>query len=198
MTPSAEPPRPPTGEEFVRGLVAAVPEAFDGVDVEEEYSTAEDPGRPFPPGIDGWLKPMALTRAIGYVDMAVEGPLPDELAAVKRFFAYIEAVLEVADDATRNWMMVELFEGTDWPKETLDYAGPKRPGAWATPRPGIRCWLRGFGLVLRTLGFWRRAGHGRLAGSLRPDVARASLSAGVRAFRVASSAPGTGPILRVC
>jgi hypothetical protein len=118
------------GESFVRGLAAAIPEAFAGADLDEtynyaEYTAADD---------DPWVKTIALADAVEWIEaqvldvdrrletVAVRPRCED---ALERFFSYMEHVIAAAaaKPERTNWIAIELFEGIPWTENVSDYLG---------------------------------------------------------------------------
>jgi hypothetical protein len=107
-------------ETFIRGLADALPEAFAGRDLREEY---------FDDGV--WLRYIALPHARSWIeDNAIRVAILRQHVtvlredALRRFFDYVEQVADGADDATQTLLMIELFEGTVWTEDVREYLGP--------------------------------------------------------------------------
>ena len=110
-------------ERFIRGLAAALPEAFAGRDLEEEYHT--DWGEPE----HRWLAYVALADARMWIeDHALDiGVLP-RVARVRpggedplrRYFDYVEPLASDPDRSMQNLLMIELFEGVVWVEDVIE------------------------------------------------------------------------------
>jgi hypothetical protein len=51
---------------------------------------------------------------------------PTASETLRRFFSYIEQVLEATAGGSRTgWMQVELFEGVPWTEDVIGYLGPR-------------------------------------------------------------------------
>ena len=119
------------GERFVRGLAAALPEAFGDVDLEAEYDygveTAVDD--------DPWVRTIPLADAVKWIeDSALHVDRWRQTVAVRpggedplrRFFGYMELVVARAErPKDTNWIKVELFEGIPWTEDVISYLGPE-------------------------------------------------------------------------
>ena len=97
-------PRYRGGEAFVRGLVEAVPGAFEGKDLRAEYGYGLDYGSFEDNGLpsDGWLSTIALCDAVAWLGMnaivadastETSVVLPGGEALLRGLFDYIEQVL---------------------------------------------------------------------------------------------------------
>jgi hypothetical protein len=118
------------GERFIRGLAAALPEAFGDVDLDAEYNYAAETAA----GEDPWVSTIALADAVKWIeDSALHVVRRRETVAVRpggedplrRFCCYIELVIARAERPTdTNWIMVEMFEGIPWTEDVIAYLGP--------------------------------------------------------------------------
>jgi hypothetical protein len=114
-------------ERFIRGLAAALPEAFAGLDLEEEFCT--DRGAPE----QRWLAYVALPVARSWVqEKAIRiNPLRRVARvrrggeeALRRYFAFFEPLAADPDPGMQNLLMIELFEGVVWVEDVIEYVGP--------------------------------------------------------------------------
>jgi len=126
------------GERFVRGLAAAVPEAFADVDLAGEYdhtvwTSVDETTSPGGPD-DAWARTIALADAVRWIEdhaLIVKrrrmstSVRPGGADPLDRFFAYIEEHLRSAPAQDRGWISVELFEGIPWVEDVLDHLGPR-------------------------------------------------------------------------
>jgi len=129
-------PRYRGGEAFVRGLVEAVPGAFEGKDLRAEYGYGLDYGSFEDNGLpsDGWLSTIALCDAVAWLgmnaivaDASTETSvlLPGGEALLRGLFDYIEQVLvEGGDDPYLHWIDSELFDGAPWTESVIELLGP--------------------------------------------------------------------------
>lgn len=112
---------PSDDERFIKGLVAALPEAFVDVDLLEDYDF----------GGGSWHTTRALGHATGWIEShaldvdyraQTVNIRPSGPELLRRFFDYIETV--IADAAgPLGWIQVELFPVV-WTEDVLDYLGP--------------------------------------------------------------------------
>ena len=148
------------GERFIRGLAAALPEAFGDVDLDAEYNYVAETAA----GEDPWVSTIALADAVKWIeDSALHVVRRRETVAVRaggedplrRFFGYMELVIARARrPEDTNWIMVEMFEGIPWTEDVITYLGPEtiallreaqdalRPysswiGRWSDDTPGL-------------------------------------------------------------
>ncbi len=117
------------GERFVRALVAAVPEGFDGVDVATTYG----PAVPNDVDLGRWLSATALEDAARRVEHIVleydhargrarVKPGGDEV--LRRFFEFLEG--ELPGQAHPGWIKVALVDGgLGLMGDIEEFAGPK-------------------------------------------------------------------------
>ncbi len=125
------------GERFVRGLADAVPEAFDHVDLADEYDQAEWTSAADKAAMtsddDAWARTIALSDALQWVwTVAVDVDdrrrttmlRPEGADVLRRFFGYMEEVIRATPAAERGWIMVELFEGVSWIEDVIGFLGP--------------------------------------------------------------------------
>jgi hypothetical protein len=114
-------------EGFIRGLAAALPEAFAERDLEAEYYT--DWGEPEL----RWLSYVALADARIWIEenalkvdpvRRVARVRPGAEDAVRRYFGYVEPLAADPDRSMENLLMIELFEGVVWVQDVIDYVGP--------------------------------------------------------------------------
>ncbi len=126
-------------EQFVRGLAAALPEAFGDVDLVEEYDGLVDPdiaqAMMFPPPEGGhyWRKTTAAADAIIWlsenalsldVRAGRTTVLPGGEELLARFFDYIESVL-AASETDMLWLADEIYAGITWTEDVIDLLGPE-------------------------------------------------------------------------
>jgi hypothetical protein len=119
------------GERFIRGLAAALPEAFGDTDLDAEYNYSLETAA----GEDPWVRSIALADAVEWIEhRALEVVRRRETVAVRpqgedplrRFFAYMEEVIARAKrPADTNWIAVEMFEGIPWTEDVITYLGPQ-------------------------------------------------------------------------
>ncbi len=126
-----------TREEFVLGLVRALPEAFEDVDVHDEYDYSDTPPASWEHRggeNDGWQGVLACDHAVTWilgkvvhVDRRAKaaGVRPGREDALRRFFAFIEDALERSSRSGRNWLIVCLFEAQPWTEDVLEYLGSR-------------------------------------------------------------------------
>jgi hypothetical protein len=118
------------GERFIRGLAAALPEAFGDTDLDSEYNYSLETA----PGDDPWVYSIALADAVEWIEhqalhvvrrretVAVR---PDGEDPLRRFFAYMEFVIARAGGPRdTGWIAVEMFEGIPWTEDVITYLGP--------------------------------------------------------------------------
>jgi hypothetical protein len=118
------------GERFIRGLAAALPEAFADADLGAEYNYSLETAA----GDDPWVRSIALADAVEWIEQrALEVVRRRETVAVRpggedplrRFFGYMEVVIARADGpADTTWIAVEMFEGIPWTEDVIAYLGP--------------------------------------------------------------------------
>jgi hypothetical protein len=118
------------GERFIRGLAAALPEAFGDSDLDAQYNYAAETSA----GEDPWVCSIALADAVKWIEeSALHVVRGRESVAVRpggedplrRFFGYMELVIARAgrpEDIT--WIEVEMFEGIPWTEDVITYLGP--------------------------------------------------------------------------
>ncbi len=121
---------PKDSERFVRGLAAAVPEAFQEVDVKQEFGPM--PGVAARDGDIGmWSYALALELAGGRVwGLSIDYDRVRDSAHVKpdgrdvlgRFFGFVES--EIALQGPAGWMKVALDDGFGPWDDLASYAGP--------------------------------------------------------------------------
>ena len=114
-------------ERIIRDLAAALPEAFEGRDlVEDYYSDRGDPDQRWLPYIavaDAriWIEEHALRidalRRVARVRQGAED-------ALRRYFDYFETVAPNLERDVQNLLEIELFEGVVWVQDVIDYVGP--------------------------------------------------------------------------
>lgn len=113
--------RPTDDERFVKGLVAALPEAFIDVDIHKEYDF----------GGGSWYTTMALANATGWIESnaldvnyraKTVTMRPGGADLLRRFFDYIATVIATTNGPW-GWIQVELFPVV-WTEDVLDYLGP--------------------------------------------------------------------------
>jgi hypothetical protein len=119
------------GERFIRGLAAALPEAFADTDLDAEYNYSAETAA----GEDPWVRSIALADAVKWIeDGALDVVRRRETVAVRpgggdqlrRFFGYMEGVVARAErPADTNWIAVEMFEGIPWIEDVISYLGPQ-------------------------------------------------------------------------
>lgn len=137
------------GKRFVCGLVAAVPEAF-GEDREAAYDYTPLSAE----GDDPWARTIALDDAVVWIeDVALDvdrraqtcAVRPDGEDALRRFFGYLEQVLETSTDEHGDvWLAVELFEGIPWTEDVIEYLGPRTRALLLHAQDALRmdnCWI---------------------------------------------------------
>ena len=114
-------------ERFVRALAQALPEAFAGLDLAEQFSS-NDPAVPD----ENWWVTIALSRAVVWLssqalelDVRAQTTtiLPGGDDPLRRFFDFIESELRLRGGAP-GWMQVELFEGVAWTEAVIEFLGP--------------------------------------------------------------------------
>jgi len=130
----SEVPRYRPGKAFVEGLAAALPEAFAGRDLQQDYGYGLQYPEPWhPPDYDGWLGTIALCDAVIWLGghavtyeagrYVVDGA--DGEKYLRAFFGYIESVVEDgADYPGIHWIDSELFDGLPWTEGVLECVGP--------------------------------------------------------------------------
>lgn len=120
------------GEPFVRGLAAALPEAFAGIDLVDEYDFSAEVGED-EVDEDGWGTTLALGHAVRWIEeraLAVSrrsertAIRPEGEEPLRRFFAHMEAVIADTPEDEQGWIAVELFEGVPWTEDVIDVLGP--------------------------------------------------------------------------
>jgi hypothetical protein len=113
-------------ERIIRGLAAALPEAFAGRDLVEEYADWGEPEH-------DWLAYIAVPDARTWIERnaldidpigCVARVRPGGEDALRRFFEYFEALAADPDRDMQNLLMIELFEGVPWVQDVIDYVGP--------------------------------------------------------------------------
>jgi hypothetical protein len=119
------------GERFIRGLAAALPEAFGDTDLDAEYNYSLETAA----GEDPWVRSIALADAVEWIEhRALEVVRRRETVAVRpegedplrRFFSYMELVIARADGPRdTGWIAVEMFEGIPWTEDVITYLGPQ-------------------------------------------------------------------------
>jgi hypothetical protein len=114
-------------ERIVRGLAAALPEAFDGRDLAENYYS--DWGEPE----QRWLSYVAVGDARMWIEehvldidpvARVARVRPGGEDALRRYFDYFESLAPDLERGVQNLLEIELFEGVVWVQDVIDYVGP--------------------------------------------------------------------------
>ena len=114
-------------ERIIRALAAALPEAFEGHDlVEDYYSDWGEPDQRWLPYIavaDGrmWIEDHA--RSIDVL-RRVARVRPGGEDALRRYFDYFESLASDLERDMQNRLEIELFEGVVWVQDVIDYVGP--------------------------------------------------------------------------
>jgi hypothetical protein len=113
-------------EAIIRGLAAALPEAFAGRDLREEYAEWGEPEQ-------DWLAYIAVPDARTWIernaldidhDACVARVRPGGEDALRRYFDYFETLASDPGPDLQNLLMIELFEGVVWVQHVIDYVGP--------------------------------------------------------------------------
>jgi hypothetical protein len=113
-------------EAIIRGLAAALPEAFEGRDLVEAYADWGEPEH-------DWLAYIAVPDARTWIERnALDLDRPARVArvrpggedALRRFFDYFEPLASDPDRDVQNLLMIELFEDIPWVQDVIDYVGP--------------------------------------------------------------------------
>ena len=118
-------------ERIIRALAAALPEAFEGHDlVEDYYSDWGEPDQRWLPYIavaDGrmWIEDHA--RSIDVL-RRVARVRPGGEDALRRYFDYFESLASDLERDMQNLLEIELFEGVVWVQDVIDYVGPHTRG----------------------------------------------------------------------
>jgi hypothetical protein len=114
-------------ERIVRDLAAALPEAFEGRDLVEDYYS--DGGEPD----QRWLAYIAVADARMWIEehalridvvRRVARVRPGAEDALRRYFDYFETVAPDLERDVQNLLEIELFEGVVWVQDVIDYVGP--------------------------------------------------------------------------
>jgi hypothetical protein len=139
------------GERFIRGLAAALPEAFGDTDLDAKYNYAAETAA----GEDPWVRSIALADAVQWIeDKALDVVRRRETVAVRpggeaqltRFFGYMELVVGRADGPKdTNWIAVEMFEGIPWIKDVITYLGPQTTALLREAQDTLRPYSRWVG-----------------------------------------------------
>jgi len=115
-------------ERIVRGLAAALPEAFAGRDLAADYYS--DEGEPE----QRWLPYVAVADARMWVEehvlqidpvACVARVRPGREDALRRYFEYFETLAPDLERDMQNLLEIELFEGVVWVQDVIDYVGPQ-------------------------------------------------------------------------
>jgi hypothetical protein len=114
-------------ERIILGLAAALPEAFEGRDLVEHYSSeGDDPAQ-------RWLPYIAVADARMWIEehaldidplARVARVRPGDEDALRRYFDYFEALASDLERDVQNLLEIELFEGVVWVQDVIDYVGP--------------------------------------------------------------------------
>ena len=125
-----------TGEEFCLGVAVALPEAFEGVDAQQEYrARAPSPSSGSELGTEDehWMPYIACARAKTWlatdalaIDFVMKSARvrPGREDAVRRFFEFIETAFARSRGGLRQGTIVCLFEATPWIEDLSEYLGP--------------------------------------------------------------------------
>ena len=114
-------------ERIIRDLAAALPEAFEGRDLVEDYYS--DWGEPD----ERWLPYVAVADARMWIEehvlridvvRRVARVRPGGEDALRRYFDYFETVAANLERDVQNLLEIELFEGVVWVQDVIDYVGP--------------------------------------------------------------------------
>ncbi len=114
-------------ERIIRDLAAALPEAFEGRDLVEEYYS--DSGEPD----QRWLAYIAVADARIWIEehaLRIDVPRrvarvrPGREGALRRYFDYFETVAANLERDVQNLLEIELFEGVVWVQDVIEYVGP--------------------------------------------------------------------------
>ncbi|MGZ6675308.1 MAG: hypothetical protein ACXVFM_23470 [Solirubrobacteraceae bacterium] len=114
-------------ERIIRDLAAALPEAFEGHDLVEDYYSdwGESDQR--------WLAYMAVADARMWIEehalsidvlRRVARVRPGCEDALRRYLDYFESLAPDRDRSVQNLLEIELFEGVVWVQDVIDYVGP--------------------------------------------------------------------------